>query len=106
MRNRKRGRRIGNKRVRRGKISKGYNRLRNEGGGEGTIGIGVEACTKDGSKEVVRSKEVGEGVEAELKEKLEGMGLTESEEGVEDDWGNQREKVVEKGMVGLVEKEG
>ena len=78
----------------------------NEGGGGGTIGIGVMACTKDGSKEVVRSKGVVEGIEAELEGKLEGMALTESEEGVEDDWGNQREKVVEKGVVGLVEKEG
>ena len=51
----------------------------NERGGGGTIGIGVEACTKDGSKEVVRSKGVGEGVESELERKLEGMGLTESE---------------------------
>ena len=84
----------------------GITGLGNEGGGGGTIGIGVEACTKDGSKEVVRSKGVGEGVEVELEGKLEGMGLTELEEGVEDDLGNQREKVVEKGVVGLVEKEG
>ena len=83
----------------------GITGLGNEGGGGGTIGIGVEACTKDGSKEVVRSKGVGEGVEAKLEGKLEGMGLTESK-GVEDDLGNQREKVVEKGGVGLVEKEG
>ena len=88
------------------RLVEGITGPRNEGGGGGTIGIGVKACTKDGSKEVVRSKGVGEGVEAELEGKLKGMGLTESKEGVEDDLGNQREKVVEKGVVGLVEKEG
>ena len=78
----------------------------NEGGGGGTIEIGVEAGTKDGSKEEVRSNGVVEGIEVELEGKLEEMGLTESEGRVEDDWGNQREKVVEKGVVGSVEKEG
>ena len=52
----------------------------NEGGGGGTIGIGVEACTKAGSKEEVRSKGVGEGAESEWEGKIEGMGLAESEE--------------------------
>ena len=50
----------------------------------------MEACTKDGSNEVVRSKGVVEGIEAKLEGKLEGMGLTESEERVKDDWGNQK----------------
>ena len=66
----------------------------------------MEACTKAGSKEEVRSKGVDEGVESEWEGTIEGMGLAESEEGGEDDLGNQREKVVEKGVVGLVEKEG
>ena len=46
----------------------------NEGGG--TIGIGVEACTKDNIKEEVMSKGVVEGIEAEVEVKLEEMGLT------------------------------
>ena len=75
-------------------------------GGGGTIGMGVEACTKAGSKEEVRSKGGNEGVESEWEGTIEGMGLVESEEGGEDDLGNHREKVVEKGVVGLVEKEG
>ena len=40
----------------------------------------VEACTKAGSKEEVRSKGVDEGVESEWEGKIEGMGLAESEE--------------------------
>ena len=41
-----------------------------------------------------------------MEETLEGMGLAELEEGGEDDLGNHREKVVEKGVVGLVVKDG
>ena len=66
----------------------------------------MEACTKAGSKEMVRSKGVGEGAELEWEGKVEGMGLAESKDGGEDDLGNQIEKVVEKGVVGLVKKEG
>ena len=40
----------------------------------------MEACTKAGSKEMVRSKGVGEGAESEWEGKIEGMGLAESEE--------------------------
>lgn len=67
--------------------------------GGGTTGIGVEACNKDGSKEEVMSKGVDEG-------KLEDIRLRESEEEIEEDGGNQREKIVVKGVVGSVEKEG
>ena len=45
----------------------------------------MEACTKDGSQEEVRSKGVVKGIEVELEGKLEEMGLTKSKGGVEDD---------------------
>ena len=56
----------------------------------------MEACNKEGSKEVVRSEEVDEGIEAEREGKPEEIGLTLSEEGIDEEFGNQREKVVVK----------
>ena len=64
--------------------------------GGGTTRIGVEACNKEGSKEVVRFEEVDEGIEADREGKPEETGLTLSEEGIDEEFGNQREKVVVK----------
>ena len=61
----------------------------------GTTGIGVETCNKEGSKEAVRSKEVDEGIEAK---RSDVIGLTLSVEETYEQLGNQREKVVVKGV--------
>ena len=60
---------------------------------QGTTGIGVETCNKEGSKEAVRSKEVDEGIEAE---RLDVTRLTLLVEETNEELGNQREKVVVK----------
>ena len=56
----------------------------------------MEACNKEGSKEVVRFEEVDEGIEADREGKPEETGLTLSAEGIDEEFGNQREKVVVK----------
>ena len=61
----------------------------------GTTGIGVETCNKEGSKEAVTSKEMDEGIEAE---RLDVTRLTLLVEETNEELGNQREKVVVKGV--------
>ena len=63
--------------------------------GGGTIEIGVKTCNKEGSKEAIRSKEVDEDIEAK---RLDVIGLTLSIEETYEELGNQREKVVVKGV--------
>ena len=63
--------------------------------GGGTIGIGVKTCNKEGSKEAIRSKEVDEGIEAK---RSDVIGLTLLVEETYEELGNQREKVVMKGV--------
>ena len=76
-----------------------------EGGGGGTIGIGVEVWSKEGNKDVVKSKEEEEGPKSEVERGIEAEGeLSLSEEEPDVELGNQRETVVVKGVLGLVEK--